>query len=276
MWKPEDPSEGSWALWMNNSCQRYLMRELWQKAEIEPTIFVCIDCEHRDTKICELGLTIQKKEEEPICRNIVVNTNFRNKEYPRPFGFGSSEHVTNSADLFPILYDVCNEVQKHKLVLVGFDVSNDLKYLDNDAGWRFPKETIVLDVQDICKTFLLKNKGVKLEDGLRKHNIQVDQGVPLHIGGNDSWYIMRLLFDMARRDSSPKEVSDVNFSSDAAPKKRRLSDHDVQQDSVEVSQANLDSLMGLFSVLNTSIGCWDGSQAREDQRVSRSGWFGRQ
>lgn len=273
MWKPEDPSEGSWALWMNNSCQRYLMRELWQKADIEPTIFVCIDCEHKDTRICELGLTIQKKGEEPICRNIVVNTNFRNKEYPRPFGFGISEHVTNSADLLPILYDVCNEAQskEHKLVLVGFDVSNDLKYLDNDAGWRFPKETIVLDVQDICKTFLLKNKGVKLEDGLRKHDIQVDQGVPLHIGGNDSWYIMRLLFDLARRDSSPNAVEDANFSSDTASKKRRLNDLDAQQDSAEVSQDNLDSLMGLVSVLNTSIGRRAGSQAREEHRRYRSG-----
>lgn len=252
MWKPEDPSEGSWALWMNNSCQRYLMRELWQKADIEPTIFVCIDCEHRDTKICELGLTVQKKEEEPICRNIVVNTNFRNKEYPRPFGFGISEHVTKSADLFPILYDVCNEAQSkgHKLVLVGFDVSNDLKYLDNDAGWRPPKETVVLDVQDICKTFLLKNKGVKLEDGLRNLNIQIDDGVRLHIGGNDSWYIMRLLFDMAGRDSSPKVPADAKFSSDTVSKKRRRSNDDGQQDSVEVSQDHPYSLMRLVLVLN--------------------------
>ncbi|KAG6360499.1 hypothetical protein INS49_011561 [Diaporthe citri] len=211
------------------------MREIWQKADMEPIVFVCSDCEHRDARICELGLTIREKEEEPICQNIVVNTNFRNKEYPRPFGFGISEHVIKSADLYPILHDVCNEAQSkgHKLLLVGFDVSNDLKYLDNDAGWRTPKETVVLDVQDICKTFLLKNKGVKLEDGLRNLNIKIDQGVPLHIGGNDSWYIMRLLFDMARRDSSPKAVADANLSSDTFSKKRRSSNHDAQQDSTE-------------------------------------------
>lgn len=224
------------------------MREVWQKAD--NTIFVSIDCEHSDTRICELGLTIQKTDEEPVCRNIVVNTNFGNKAYPRPFGFGDSEHVSKSADLFPILYDIFNEAQSknHKMVLVGFDVSNDLKCLDNDAGWRPRTETVVLDVQDICKTFLLKNKGVKLEDGLRKLNIQIDEEVPLHIGGNDSWYIMRLLFDMARRDSSPKAAADANFSSHTASKKRGRSS-DANQDSIEVSKNKLYSVVCLVPVL---------------------------
>lgn len=112
------------------------MRELWQKADLEPTIFVSIDCEHSERRICELGLTIQKKNEEPICRNIVVNTNLGNKECPRAFRFGISEHVTKSADLFPILHDIFNEARSkgHNVVLVGFDVGNDLKYLGNDAG----------------------------------------------------------------------------------------------------------------------------------------------
>lgn len=253
MWKPDDPSEGSWALWMNNSCQRYLMREVWQNAD--NTIFVSIDCEHSNTRICELGLTIQKKNEEPICRNIVVNNSFGNKAYPRPFGFGDSEYVTKSSDLFPILDDICNEAQskKQKMVLVGFDVSNDLKYLNKDAGWRPQKETVVLDVQDICKTFLLKNKGFKLEDGLRKLNIQIDEEVPLHIGGNDSWYIMRLLFDMAQRDSTPKAAADANFSSHTVLKKSERSS-DMKAKSIEVSQNKLCSLVCLALVLNASMG----------------------
>ncbi|KAK7710498.1 hypothetical protein SLS63_012992 [Diaporthe eres] len=244
---------------------------------IEPTIFVCIDCEHRDTKICELGLTIQKKEEEPICRNIVVNTNFRNKEHSRPFGFGSSEHVTKSTDLFPILYDVCNEAQSkgHKLVVVGFDLSNDLKYLDNDTGWRTPKETVVLNVQDICKTFLMKNKGVKLEDGLWNLNIKIDQGVPLHIGGNDSWYIMRLLFDMARRDSSPV-AADANFSSDTASNKRRRSSHDAQQDSMEGTGPDLKRVktsggLGLFDSAHNTLAVDTGERMKQlKQRLVRA------
>lgn len=240
---------------MNNSCQRYLMRELWKKADNEQIIFSSIDCEHSNTRICELGLTIQKKNEEPICRNIVGNNSFGNKAYTRPFGFGDSEYVTKSSDLFPILDDTCNEAQskKQNMVLVGFDVSNDLKYLNKDAGWR-PQKEIVLDVQDICKTFLLKNKGVQLEDGLGKLNVQIDEEVPLHIGGNDSWYIMRLLFDVALRDSTPKVAADANFSSHTAFKKRERSS-DAKGDSIEVSQNKVYPRVCLVSVLNASIGC---------------------
>lgn len=248
---------------MNNSCQRYLMREIWQKAD--NTIFVSTDCEHSDTKMCELGLTIQKKDEKPFCRNVVVNTNFGNKVYPRPFGFGDSEHVSKSADLFPILYEIFNAAQSknHEMVLVGFDVSNDLKCLDNDAGWRPHKETVVLDVQDICKTFLMKNKGVKLEDDLRKLDIQIDEEVPLHVGGNDSRYIMRLLSDMARRDSSPKAAADANLSSHTASKKRGRSS-DAKQDFIEVILNKTYPV----SVLNASTEGRAGCQAHEDQRRS--------
>lgn len=141
----------------NNSCRRHLLRELWQKADTESTTFISIDCEYDNTKISELGLTVQTKNEEPIRRNIIVSVNRRSKKDNKRFGFGSSEYVKKSNDLFQILYKLFRDqkMRNHRVVLVGFDIGNDLKCLDVDAGWRPNQETVVLYAQHICKTFTL-------------------------------------------------------------------------------------------------------------------------
>ncbi|KAI7787271.1 hypothetical protein LA080_000609 [Diaporthe eres] len=166
MWKPSDPLEGSWPLWANNSCHRHLLRELWQKADTESTTFISIDCEYDNTKICELGLTVQTKNEEPIRRNIIVSADRRSKEDNKRFGFGSSEYVKKSSDLFPILYKL---------------------FRDQKCG--------------TTKWY----SGVKLEDGLREFNIEIEKQAPLHNGGNDSWYTMKLLFCKAQRDAETQQ-----------------------------------------------------------------------
>lgn len=68
--------------------------------------------------------------------------------------------VPTTAGLIPILDDLFSRGKQ--VVLIGFDVGQDLGVLEADCGWTPPVGTEVIDTQSIAKTFFLQNDGVGL------------------------------------------------------------------------------------------------------------------
>lgn len=217
MWKPEDPTQGSWPAWLAHSAHRLLLRDVWRQTAQEDVRFVSIDLEYNDTYVTELGITTGIKGKDFTTYHFVVDSHYRRKLRPKEYGFGKSISVHKATDLVPYLEEICGHhlrsSARRLMVLIGFDIAADLKVLEKHCRWTPPDGIRIIDVQCVTKTFLLRDRGVNLKDSLKAFNVTVRKSAPLHCAGNDAAYTLDLLFTKAGRDAAGLKPTCANASS---------------------------------------------------------------
>jgi hypothetical protein len=158
---PENARAADIPLHLAFSYERDSLSELWGSAdETKGVTIVALDLEtsYRGELdyITELGLSSQPMGEnnKRVTRHILVDSN-QDKKLKcgfTPPGFGvKSEHVNQQHDLYWLLEDAlkAHNPPKHKVVLTGFAVHNDLSTLFRTIDWWPPRGIRVIDAQHI-------------------------------------------------------------------------------------------------------------------------------